>query len=427
MRFMYCLVLIVLVASPILGQSNDRRRFKSDVFNKGRLVKIQSSQALWRFGAFNITPILGLRQLGYDSNVFSVEQNEDKDFSISPEVGLSTWWRINPNLFWKNNATYNYVYYQDLDNLRGSEYGLESRLHGIFKKSYFDTGVNYRRDRQRINSEIDERVYSDRLTVDLNLIFQPSPRGHLKFQPKVYDVEFDEGEATSSFSNLERTETTLLVNYLHKVRPQFWPFVEASLQSFDFKNAFIPGNNQAATVNKRDESELVRISAGFRNEFDRRLHYNVTIGMGSFTFDLAPEIEDDVVIVKAYFNRKLTRQWDIEGDIVQEPQFSITNDYGFYESRRVSFGVGYRFRNKARLGPEIVVGQNEYTKRFNEANLTTPLRTDDMLTFNINASIPFANTFEWQTTLGYSERDVNIPGLSDEGLRISMDVVYKLN
>ena len=428
MRLLFWLVWLVMITSPILGQSNDRRRFKSDVYNKGQLVKVQAKQALWRFGSFNITPIVGLRQLGYDSNVFSAEQNEVKDFSISPEVGLSTWWRLTPTLHWMNKATYNYVYYQDLSNLRGSEYGFESRIHGIFKKSYFDTGANYRHDRQRISSEIDDRVYSDRLTLDMTLLLQPTTRGHLKIRPKLYDLVFDDNAADlTSFKNLERKETTIEVSYLHKIKPQFWPFVEASLQSFDFKNKIVSaGDPGASTINKRDESEMSRFSVGFRNEYDRRLHYNVTVGMGSLTFDLAPEIDDDIVIIQAFANRKVTRQWDVEGDLKQEPIFSISSDYGFFVSRRIALGFGYRFRNKTRIGPEVVFGENEYTKRFNEANILIPLRTDDFKEFNINTSIPIGNSLEWQAVVGYSKRDVNLPGQSDEGLRLSMDVVYKL-
>ena len=81
------LVFFLLVTCLVHGQEGDRRRFTSEAFNKGEAIRNQMSLALWRKGSFHVTPVIGVRDLGYDENVFSTELERADDFSVSPEAG----------------------------------------------------------------------------------------------------------------------------------------------------------------------------------------------------------------------------------------------------------------------------------------------------------------------------------------------------
>ena len=411
-------MVLALVPLSVWSQSNDRRRFDSDVFVKGRLIDQEVQRALWHSGRFHASPIIGLRSLGYDSNVFSTEFQEEEDFSASPEVGIQTYVRFSPQWILATNATVNYLYYQDLDQLNGTEWGAQTRLYGIFKEVYFDIGGEYRRDRSRINSEVDERVLSRKQTADLNLVIQPTPRGHLTFTPSFYSFEFDEEfeGLGADLSVLDRDESEGVLQYLHKVNPRFWPFVEASVRRFDFSS---PGN-------LRDDSAIAALYFGARNEFDRRFHYNVKIGQEALRFDLASQIDDDVVSTRTYLAYKVTRRWDVLGGGHQYPVFSLTRDYGYYLSQRLFFGFGYRFKGNVRVGPEFSAGRNDYERPF-DFQRVSQLRQDDILSANVGIRFPVGQILEWEIQLGYSERDVNLPGLSDEGITVFSDVTYRFD
>ena len=221
------LLLILLVSLPALGQTNDRRRYTSSVFNRGEQVRRQLEASLWRFGRLHLTPILGIKEFGYDSNVFSQEDNvATSDFTLSPELGMQSYLRLDSRWIWANKATANYLYYQDEDQLNGWEYGIESHLYGLFKRAFVDFSVRWNEDRQRITSEVDNRVISDRLEVSADIILQPLPRGFLTLSPDFYRIRYDDNAESAVLRSLERDETGMTVNYLHKVRSQFRPFVD---------------------------------------------------------------------------------------------------------------------------------------------------------------------------------------------------------
>ena len=411
------LMILLVCGGLVFGQTNDRRRFSSDVFNKGRRIQSQVDQTLWHFGSWHMSPILGVRDLGFDTNVFSTEQEEQDDFTLSPELGIQAYYRFNNRLFWANRATANYLYYIDLSDLRGWEWGGESRIHALFKNAYFDIGGNFRRDRTRVSSEIDDRFFSERTTLDANLVFQPTPRGSLTITPRVYSLSYDQDNDLSGFSliDLERDETEVLIQYMHRVRPEFWPFVEVSQTSYDFKSP----------SNLRDDSEQNAFYIGARNEYGKRMHYNVKLGTEQLNFDLAPNVDDDIIGAQGFLSYKVTRLWDIEATVQQLPVFSFTQDYAYFTSSRVSFGFGYTFRNKVRLGPEFDLGSNDYEKPFNPAAISV-LRQDDISQAALRVTIPVARSYEWNLRVGYLERDSNLPGFSDEGVQIISDISYKI-
>ena len=406
------LVLLVVCASLAFGQVDDRRRFKSDPFNKGRRIKALVGESLWHSGKFFATPLIGIRNLGYDDNVFSSDLDTQNDFSVSPEVGLQTYYRINKNWIWANKGTYNYLYYKDLDQLRSGEYGGETRLYGIFKRVYFDAGFFLRRDRKRINSEINERTMSKRNYFDLHASLQVAPRGHLLVEGRLYSLRFDEGEAESIlFADLERDQIDASVRYMHKLKPQFWPFAELDLKSFDFESA----------NNLRDESAFTSFFLGARNEFERRFHYNVKLGMSQLTFDLLPELDTDEFVGDGYLEYRLTRRVILDTGFRSTAVFSNAPTYNYFLSSRFYAGFSYKTRFNFRVGPEIELGENDYKESITPVD---ELRNDKMRGINLNFKIPIRKNMQWAFKAGYFERDSNQANLSSDGFQFFSDVTY---
>ena len=402
-----------------LGQTDDRRRYRSKAFEEGRSVQNKITTCPWHFGSFHVTPLLGVKQLGYDDNVFSEAVSETKDFSISPELGLQTYWRLSPNWVFANRGTYNYVYYNKLDALRGSEYGGESKLYGLFKRFYFDLGINFRRDRGRNNSEIDERVYSRQKSIDFSVIYQPTPRGYLGVEGRLRNLEFeDSGDSgEGSLSRLERDQSGVALEYLYKLRALFWPFVELAHDQFDF----------ASPDNPRDDSSFTSLQVGVRNEQDTRFHFDVKGGVYQLRFDGLPgegNPDSDVPALRTFFDYNLTRRFYVDGGLTQDPIFSRTGDYNYFLSRRGSLGIGYISKRKIRFGPEFILGENDYEKPIRPVAIR---RNDRIRRYNFVVQIPTSRNMNWNITAGFSERDSNLAGLDDEGFQIFSELKYQFD
>lgn len=414
MHWLIFLFLSCSLALPSLAQKNDRRRFRSDVFNSSRLIDAKVGNSLWKFGSFYVTPVLGMRQLGYDDNVFSQEMLPADDLSAAPDFGFQTYLRLNANWIWANRATYTYLYYRELEDLRGPQYNAETKLHGIFKRVYFDMGANYAKNRQRIDSEIDDRLDSTRINAELNAIIELAPRANLILGSRLSQLEFDEPSRfpMERVNNLNRDELNLRLGFLYKLRPQFWPFAEISRSSFDFD---LPGN-------PRDDSEFLSMALGVRNEFNRRLHFNIKGGLDRLRFDESPSADDDVASGEALLEYRITRLYSLEIGAQRYPVFSLISGYNFYLSARAFAGFYYKTRKGFRIGPEVEVGENDYQ---NPLVAVAIQRNDKIRSYSFSSEIPFRKDLSWTLVAGYLDRESNIEGQSDHGFQLFSDITLR--
>lgn len=429
--FVRTLCLALLFSSLVMAQKEDRRRVNATPFDKSKIILNAVETARWKVGSgLYFTPILGFRQLGYDNNVFSTEVNEVNDFSISPELGMVAYYRKG-RWIWENSASYDYLYYADLESLRGGEYGGETRLHGIFKKFYLDMGVDYQRDRQRLTTEIDDRVYSDRINSDINLSLQPSPRSQVNLSANLKQLNYDDQTGAVVFSRLEREELGLAMRYNYRLGEQFWPFLEVSRNSFDFKQIGNPNDN----------STFTGLFVGLRSDRGERLTLDAKIGLQQLDFETQPalvdsiegpvldpsiqvDMDDTVLALEGFVRYRVTRRHYIEGSVLNAPLFSVSPLYSFFVSSKASMEVGIETRNRVRMGPEIVLGSNNYHAA-NQVPQADPLRKDDFRGLNFNVSIPIQRIFELRLSAGYIERESNQSGASTEGYQISTSMRYR--
>ncbi|CAM2064504.1 hypothetical protein SCOR_03985 [Sulfidibacter corallicola] len=405
--FAWCLLTCFSMVAT--AQTNDRRRFESDVFSQSELLDQRMELAPWRRGSLLAAPLLGLRNSGYDSNVFStISALEEEDFSLNPEVGIQTYWRISPRWVWANRATYDYLYYFDLDELRGSQFGLESKLYGRFKRLYLEFGSLYRRDTGNPNSETEQRPFYERVISDFSLDYEIMPRGSLHAEANLNDIDIRD-TSDPDLLELEHAELSTELSFVYRKNAMFWPSVGVKIRDFDFDSL----------DNPRDDSQFVRFFVGARNRYKRRTHYNVTIGIEQLNFDTVEDIDDDLLLVRSFAEHRLSRKWFVRGGASQQPIFSVFDPYNFFVSRRIHVGGGYIFSNKTRLGPVVEFGNNDYR------NPRTPvdvLREDDLQRFTIEAQFPFQRFYTFNVSFGWLDRDSNIPLQSDEGFQIQTEI-----
>lgn len=429
--FVRALCIMLLCSAFVSAQKEDRRRLTSTAFRKSEVVKQNISDARWRFGNLYVSPIIGLRQLGYDNNVFSTETAEVDDFSLAPQIGVQTFYRPGSRWVWENRLAYDYLYYVDLDNLRGSEYSGETRLYGMFKRAYVDFGAKYQEDRQRLNSEIKDRITSQRMNLDVNYSYQPSARTMIAFNGRMGDLDYDETEETQIFRELEREETRLSLRYHYRMKKSLWPFIEVERLDFDFKSL----------GNIRDDTTFDGMFLGVRTEKTRRLSLEGKAGITSMDFQDVPfesfnedgelvpdptnmiDMDDDVFSMELFFRYKLSRRHYLQGSVLNAPLFSIAPGYTYFISGKQSLEFSWETRRKIRMGPEVVLGTNDYKKTYSEEG--NPLREDELRGLNFNISFPLRKIFELRLSMGYLERDSNLLNASDKGYQIGSTVRYR--
>lgn len=389
------------------GQSNDRERYQSDVFNANRAIDNQLQSAKWKAGSWFFVPEWLLQQLGYNSNVFADEFNPVSDYVIEPGVGVALYYRPNPKFIWKNELRGSYAYYFDVDQLRGFQYLGETRMFFLQKRFNLDLGARFTRDQQRLNSEIDSRSFNENSVYDLNSVIDVGSRAFLKARFYYRELNFDRQEESFDpvFSELERDEFSSSLTYLVKLRPQFWPFIQVSYLKGFFDSA----------DNRRDNSMLKGAFLGFRNEFLRRTHFNLRFGVSAIEFPNDPAADEEEFDLRGFYTRKITRRTSFDVSAVQTPIYSVYESYNYYLSRRLALGGLFETAGKWGLGPMLTVGSNDYSLI---PGLSTSQREDDWLEYGIRLKFPPQILKEVILNFSFYDRNSNIDGLSDEGFQI---------
>lgn len=405
-------VLLLVLVPGVLGQVNDRRRVESDVYSLKLRIERDMEACPWKWGPVFSRPILGIGQLGYDSNVFSTEDERQDDFTVVPEIGLSSYWRMSPRFVFSSRGVYQYRYFRDADYLNGSEYDVSPAFHALFRRVTFSLGGHYGEDRVRTNSEIDFRARNVTTTGSAELVFQPFNRTFVELSGKSGRTEFKRNSLEEEIldASLSRDYTTLSSRMLFQLKPRFWPFFGMRRETYDFEQPTNPRN-----------STFTDGFMGFRSEYDSRLHFNVTLGMTRMEFPLAPEADDDVFTTTTYVRYNLSRLASVDADVRRTPLFSAFASYNYFISARYSVGYTYHLKGGWGFGPEIQFGTNDYAKPLDPND---PLREDQFSNVNLRIFIPSINATSFVLRMGYQKRDSNLPGLSDEGFQVDSTIRY---
>lgn len=409
-RFLPAAVIAVCFSwAALQAQEVDRRRFESEAFNRAEAVKDRIQRTRWKFGDFSLTPILGLSRVGYDSNVFGTEEAlEESDFSITPEVGLQSYLRLSPRWFWANRVSYKYQYYADIDSLRGSEYNLQTKIYGLFKRTYVEVGGEYDRENSRLNTETDQRPFIENYQAGATISHEIKPRHTLRYKGSWSDLDISDADL-EGLSELLRSELRHEIGYFFKMNPNFWPNFMVITKNYDFENKSSPLH----------DSTFTRAMFGLRNEFRRRFHYNVVLGVEDLDFPNSSQVDGEEFVYYGYLEQKLTRQWYLRGGTRQNPIFSIFGQFNYFVNQSTYVGGGYVFRNKVQLGPVIEIGQNTYD---NPRSPDAFLREDDLERISLELELPFQRFYRLKIRAGWSERASNIPALSDEGFELLSEI-----
>jgi len=376
---------LLLIAPMAWGQVNDRARYRSSEYDQRASLMQTINASMFRWGRLWLTPQLGISSLGYDSNVFS-SSDEVGDVTASPKVGLKTFFQVSKRWFWGNNASVNYLWYEDTD-LGDEQISADSHFYGYFKRVLLAFGGDYRDSFNRVNSEVSQKIKNQSHKFDVHATILLSKRAYLKLEGSDEELEY-EIDGIESLSDRELQKVS--GNLLYQVSPVFWPFVEVSMQESDL-------------ILRTQHVESTQVTVGFRNNFSREFHYNLQVGLADIEAnnDTVTTTTDEVT-VQSFGKYQFRSRWYLEAGYNQWVNVSNSPGFPYYLSNRILFGIGYKTPRGFEIGPDVYFGTNEYTAPFAEEIET---REDDFASANLNFKIPIRNTkFNWRLVFGYEER-----------------------
>lgn len=410
---MRLLMLILLLPSFALAQINDRRPIETEAILKADQVKYSMETAPYQLGSWFVDGSLAMR-VAYDSNVFYSEEEEIDDVIATPEAEADTYLRLSSGWVWQNQGKLGYLYYQDLDQIRGAEYDLKSQFHGIFRRLYLGFGADYQRNRNPINSEVDSREEQETTGFGGEVLYNLRPRTLVRLDARQSDFNYAENQLEDdSLRSLEHTATETRLTLIHQTLAALWPSLTVSQRDYDFDS---PENL------RQSRATGVYLNLNSSQGSGARLSYGFTAGITRLEYDRAESADDDVVELNGTVSYKLNRKWTLSAGVRQAPIFSLQAGYANYESMRYSAGLGYAGKAGIRYRLSAMMGDNQYE----ESIFTTAQdRSDSVLSTSFNVSAPLSRHLTLDFITVYDERDAETDFQDFNGFYSAVSVSYK--
>lgn len=110
-----------------------------------------------RLGPVALTPKIGLRNVGVDTNIFNSTGTPQKDFTATFVSGTDAWLRVGRAVV-SSKTTADWVYFQKTASQRSFNVNEDARMDVDLLRLVPRAGGSFLNTRQRPNDEIDERV-----------------------------------------------------------------------------------------------------------------------------------------------------------------------------------------------------------------------------------------------------------------------------
>jgi len=175
-----------------------------------------SSAARIHLGPLAVDPRFGLRNVGFDNNVFNARSEPTRDFTFTLVPGADTWLHVGRALL-SGRTTVEWNYFRDSVRERSLNLNQEGRLD--VDLTWFAPYVlgSYQRTRQRPNDEIDLRVLQKQTGRAAGLVVVVGPRLKLDFEARELTLDFSDSEfgsaALAEALNRTRAQGTLSVEF----------------------------------------------------------------------------------------------------------------------------------------------------------------------------------------------------------------------
>ena len=159
----------------------------------GTLPPDPSAPARVQLGPIGLRPALILREVGYDSNVLNEKTGEEGDFTATIGARLDVGVRLS-KLAATYNTFYEYLYFKQLADERGSNRGVEGRVDFLLGRLRPHVIAGVKSSHDRPSAEIDARALRQLSTIGFGLATTTLSRTTLSVAYRRTATQFADGE-----------------------------------------------------------------------------------------------------------------------------------------------------------------------------------------------------------------------------------------
>jgi hypothetical protein len=278
-------LLVVCLAAPAMAQD---------------ITQDPGADARMHFGPLALTPRLGLRDVGVDSNVLNSSGDPQKDFTATFLTGADAWLTAGRTRL-TSKTEVGWVYYQDLVGQRSFDFAEKARYDVFLNRVVPYVIGEYDRTRQRLNYEIDARALRTSGTAGGGVILRAGAR-----------LSFDVGAVRRrlSFADDQTIEGVRLAAALNRTEDLLNTTVRVSLTPLTTFVVLMGGEHDRFEFSSFRDSNSVRVEPGFELKPYALISGRALVGYRHFDA-LTPGVPDFSGVVAAvdvsYTMREMTR------------------------------------------------------------------------------------------------------------------------
>ena len=412
------LLLVLLAAAPagrLFGQ--EYRTFQDE-------YRDITERNLLRFGPLRIQPLFRLSNVGYDTNVYYRDlENEpvgDYTATVSPEV--RAYWLIGHSVILSFTENPEYVFYLDQKNLRRftNSYRPAARLL-LLRRLALSGDYHFDRHTRRASSEFEMPVEDTREGYAATVAIE-TPRGTVIGISGLLDEyrfkDFGSPEPLSAYAlNLDRRERALDFEFYYRVFSMSWVFVRAGWSDYVFRYPEAEWRDAAST----------KVVAGFRFPLVGRARGVVSLGYKTFV-PSDPERKAFSGLVADTDVRFRVGRLGIVLGYLRDNYFSYYNTAYYFVEDKIRTGLSLYLFPFLRLDGELQAGAWNYPEAHEVQYQGETYLVEDRRDVSRNISLGLAVRIAGATGLGLSyniyRRRSNAPGFDIDRNFLGAYIVY---
>jgi len=152
-----------------------------------------SETARFHLGPVSLTPRIGLRNVGLDTNVFNLSETPERDFTATLTTGADTWLRVG-RAYFSSRTTADWVYFQKAGSQRSLNLNQEGRVDVDLLRLVPRIGGAFVNSRQRPNDEFDLRVQQRNVGVFAGVMVPVGSKARVDLEIREQEYDYAVGK-----------------------------------------------------------------------------------------------------------------------------------------------------------------------------------------------------------------------------------------
>ncbi len=345
-RFCFVFFFFALFITLSYSFGQDYQTFKSE-------SESIRENARWNLGPFRIFPSLQLSNIGYDNNIYQMKEDDNPIGDYTASISLPFTFYL-PHRDWiiiSLDISPGYDFFLNEDKQRGIHYGFSPGARFLLLNRFVLSGnYQYRKLRQRITPEFDERIYVELREYNASFFYETRRGTALGFYGRVNRMGYEDTEAEISYSRtLNREEKSGNFEFYYSIFLESDFFLTAGYTEYDFDDPEFQWRNSYSYILRSGirfpllgKARGV-LSLGYRwliNRIDNDKRFSGLVG------------DTGLDIRLGRFNLRL--------QYVKDFQFSYSSTNLYFIVNRFGSGISFYLTHIIRLDYDFSYGSGEY-------------------------------------------------------------------